>query len=136
MSPYDRVLVIRKTGMYSVVDAPEKLFVDRGMLFCGFVDEDRVYNLLYKENETGYLYIKRCKIDRFILNRGYELAPEGCRILKLTTDSDRAIRAHFKPKPRVRITEEEFVIAEYPVRGNRARGIRLANREVQTVKFI
>ena len=136
VSPYDRVLVIRKTGTYSVVDAPEKLFVDKGMLFCGFVDEDRVYNILYKETKTGYLYIKRCRIGRFILNRGYELAPEDCRILKLTTDTKRTIQARFKPKPRVRITEEEFVIAEYPVRGNRARGIRLANREVQTVKFI
>ena len=118
-----------------MVDAPEKLFVDKGMLFCGFVDEDRDYNILYKENKTGYLYIKRCRIDRFILNRGYELAPEGCRILKLTTDSKRTIQARFKPKPRVRITEEKFVIADYPVRGNKARGIRLANREVQTAKF-
>lgn len=136
VSPYDRVLVIRKSGTYSVVDAPEKLFVDKGMLFCDFVDEDRVYNILYKENRTGYLYIKRCRIDKFILNRGYELAPEGCRILKLTTNSRRTIQANFKPKPRVRITEEQFAIADYPVRGNRARGIRLANREVKSVKFI
>ncbi len=136
VSPYDRVLVIRKSGTYSVVDVPEKLFVDKGMLFCNFIDEDRVYNIFYKENKTGYLYIKRCKIDKFILNRGYELAPEGCRILKLTTNSKRTIQAKFKPKPRVRITEEEFNIGDYPVRGNRARGIRLANREVKSVKFI
>lgn len=136
VSPYDRVLVIRKSGTYSVVDAPEKLFVDKGMLFCNFIDEDRVYSVFYKENRTGYLYIKRCRIDKFILNRGYELAPEGCRILKFTTDSSRTIRVCFKPKPRVRITEEDFTIDEYPVRGNRARGIRLANREVKSVKFI
>ncbi len=136
VSAYDRVLVIRKSGMYSVVDVPEKLFVDKGMLFCGFVVEDRVYNVFYKENRTGYLYIKRCRIDKFILNRGYELAPEGCRILKLTTDSSRTVRAFFKPKPRVRITEEDFTIDEYPVRGNKARGIRLANREVRSVKFV
>ena len=119
-----------------MVDAPEKLFVDKGMLFCNFVDESRVYNILYKENRTGYLYIKRCKIDKFILNRGYELAPEGCRILKLTTKSDGTIHAQFKPKPRVRITEEQFAIADYPVRGNKARGIRLAAREVQSAKFV
>ena len=136
VSAYDRVLVIRKSGTYSVVDAPEKLFVDKGMLFCNFIDEDRVYNVFYKENRTGYLYIKRCRIDKFILNRGYELAPEGCRILKLTTDSSRTVRAFFKPKPRVRITEEDFTIDEYPVRGNRAGGIRLASREVRSVKFV
>ena len=47
VSPYDRVLVIRKTGTWSVQDAPDRLFVDKGILFCGFVDPERVYTLLY-----------------------------------------------------------------------------------------
>ncbi len=135
VSQYDRILVIRKTGAYSVIDAPEKLFVDKNMLFCDFIDEERVYNILYREDKTGYPCIKRCNIDKFILNRGYELIPENCRILKLTTESEQKIIANYKPKPRVRILEEEFNIEDYPIRGNRAKGIRLAPREVQTAKF-
>ena len=41
----------------------------------------------------------------------------------------------YKPKPRVRILSEEFQVDEFPVRGNRARGIRLATREVKTARF-
>ena len=135
VSPYDRILVIRSSGAYSVIDVPEKLFVDKGMLFCGFVDEDRVYNILYKEEKTGSPYIKRCKIDRFILNRGYALVPDGCRLLKLTIDPGQRIELEYKPKPRVRILSEEFQVDDYPVRGNKARGIRLATREMKSARF-
>ena len=134
VSPYDRVLVIRRTGAYSVHDVPEKLFVDKGMLFCGFVDKDRVYTAVYRD-AGGYPFIKRCHIQKFILNKGYNLVPEGCRILKLTTESTQDIAVEYKPRPRVRILEESFRIEDYPIRGSRARGIRLAAREVQSVKF-
>ena len=135
VSPYDRILVIRSTGAYSMIDAPEKLFVDKGMLYCGFIDEDRVYTVIYKEGKTNYPYIKRCKIDRFILNKGYSLIPDGCRPLKLTIESGQQIEVDYKPKSRVRILSEEFQVDEFPVRGNRARGIRLATREVKTVRL-
>ncbi len=34
VSSYDRVLVIRTSGVYSVIDAPQKLFVDKGLHAC------------------------------------------------------------------------------------------------------
>ena len=136
VSPYDRVLVIRKTGVYAVHDVPEKLFVDKGMLFCGFVDEERVYTLIYKDTQSGCPYIKRFGIDKFILNRGYSLVPEGCRVLKFTTEPSLKVLLEYKPKPRVRILEQEFTTDDYPVRGNRAKGIRLSTREVQNAKFV
>ena len=135
VSAYDRVLVIRKDGTYSVVDAPEKLFVGGGMLHSGFVDKDLVFNVLYKD-EKGIAYIKRSRIDKFILNRSYNLVPEGGRLLKLTTDSKRSVALDYKPKPRVRVLHEEFVIGDYPIRGLKAGGIRLSPRELKGCKFI
>ena len=134
VSPYDRVLAIRKTGAWSVHDVPEKLFVDKGMLFCGFVDKDRVYTLTYKDPK-GFPCIKRCHIEKFILNRGYNLVPDGCKILKLTTDSGQNVVVDYKPKPRLRVLQETFSIADYPIRGNKARGVRLAPREAKSAKF-
>ncbi|SVC78992.1 uncharacterized protein METZ01_LOCUS331846, partial [marine metagenome] len=49
VSNYDRVLVIRQDGTYSVVDAPDKLFVGKGMLYCGLVDKDVVFTVLYRD---------------------------------------------------------------------------------------
>jgi topoisomerase-4 subunit A len=41
VSPYDRVLVIASDGTYRVIDAPEKLFVGKGMLYAGLADKGR-----------------------------------------------------------------------------------------------
>jgi len=133
VSAYDRVLVIRQDGSYSIADAPDKLFVGKGMLHCGFADKDLVFNALYKDAK-GYGYIKRCRIDKFILNRSYSLIPDGCTLLKLSTDAIATISVDYKPKPRVRVLHEEFAVADYPVRGLKASGIRLAAREMQSCK--
>ena len=135
VSLFDRVLAIRKDGSYSVVDAPDKLFVGKGMLHCGFVDKDQVFNVIYKD-KVGATYIKRCVIDKFILGRNYELVPDNCKLMKLTTDSDKKIVLDYKPKPRLRKLNEVFPIDQYPVRNLRAGGIRLSNKELEGCKLV
>lgn len=135
VSQYDRILVIRKDGIYSVIDVPDKLFVDKGMLHCGFVDKDVVFNVVYRDAK-GFPYIKRCTIEKFILNKTYDLIPDSCKLLKLTTDSDKIVALDYKPRPRLRKLNEEFSIAQYPVRGLRAGGIRLATKELQNCKIV
>ena len=135
VSPYDRVLVIRKTGAYSVIDVPDKLFVDKNMLFCGFVDKDIVFNVIYRDEATKFPYIKRCRIEQFILNKGYSIVPENCTVLKLTTDSEAIVTLEYKPKPRLKVLEETFIIKDYLVKGVKAGGVRLSNKEVKSVKI-
>ena len=135
VSPYDRVLVIKKSGVWSVQDAPDRLFVDKGMLFCDFVDPERVYTLLYRD-EKGNPCLKRFQIDKFILKKGYDLVPPGGKPIKLTTERDQMVVVDYKPKPRVRVAQEEFEVEEFLVKGNRAKGVRLANREVKGGKFV
>jgi len=134
VSQYDRVLIMRKDGSYSVVDAPDKLFVGTGMLYCGFVDKEQIFNVVYKDKKD-FTYIKRCIVDKFILNRMYSLVPEGCKLLKLTLDSERKVEVEYKPKPRLRVLHEAFNISDYPVRGLRAGGIRLSAKEMQGCKI-
>ncbi len=136
VSEYDRVLVIRKNGEYSVIDVPEKLFVGKGMLYCGFVDKDVIFNVLYKEKKTSYPYIKRCRIDKFILNKEYSLVPDGCVALKLTTDSSKKLSLQYKHELRMRVLDGEFSIADYPVRGLKARGLRIAKKKLKSAKFV
>ncbi len=135
VSAYDRILVIRKDGTYSVIDAPDRLFVGKGMLHCGLVDKAQVFNVVYRD-ENGSTYIKRCRIDKFVLNRSYALVPEKARILKLTTDSERRITLAYKPRPRLRVLEEEFPISRYPVRGLKAKGIRLSTKELKSCRIV
>ncbi|MBN1601034.1 MAG: DNA topoisomerase IV subunit A [Chitinispirillaceae bacterium] len=134
VSNYDRILVIRKNGLYSIVDAPDKLFVDKGMLYCGIVDKELVFNVLYREDSTKYPYIKRCKIDQFILNKGYSLTPDGCTVLKVTTNSEAIVTVEYKPKPRLKMLIETFAFKNFLVKGSKASGVRLANKEMKSVK--
>jgi topoisomerase-4 subunit A len=134
VSNYDRILVIRKNGLYSVIDAPDKIFVDKGMLYCGLVDKEMVFNVVYREESTKYPYIKRCKIDQFILNKGYNLAPDDCTVLKVTTDSEAIVTVEYKPKPRLKLLIETFAFKNFLVKGSKAGGVRLANKEMKSVK--
>ncbi|MBN1758840.1 MAG: DNA topoisomerase IV subunit A [Chitinispirillaceae bacterium] len=136
VSLYDRILVIRKSGAYSVVDAPEKLFVDKGMLHCGFVDKELVFNVVYRDNATGYPYLKRCRIEKFILNKGYSIVPDNCTVLKLTTEEGMYVNCEYKPKPRLKVLEEAFAIDDFLIKGVKAGGVRLANKEVKSVKLL
>lgn len=139
VSQYDRILVLRKTGAYSVIDVPEKLFVDKGMLYCGFADHETcaktVFTLVYK-NEKGHPYIKRCRIEKFILSRGYSIIPDNCTVLKATTLEDIYLTINYKPKPRLRVLQETFRVSDYTIKGVKARGVRLASREVKSARFL
>jgi len=140
VSLYDRILVIRKTGAYSVSDAPDKAFVDKGILYCGFADKETtskiIFTVVFKDDETGYPYIKRCQIEQFILNKGYLIVPEKCTPLRLTTDQNAELQVEYKPLPRIRVLEETFKVSEYLVKGAKSGGVRLASREVKSVKFV
>jgi len=138
-SQYDRILVLRKTGAYSVINVPEKLFVDKGMLYCGFADQETcaqtVFTIVYK-NEKGYAHIKRCRIEKFILSKGYSIIPDNCTVLKATTLEDVSLTINYKPKPRLRVLQQTFSVSDYIIKGVKAQGVRLANKEVKSARFV
>ena len=139
VSPYDRVLVIRKTGAYSVCNVPDKMFVDKGMFYCGFADKETtarvVFTVVFRDDATGFPYIKRCQIEQFILNKGYSIVPDGCTPLKLTTAKTADLLLEYKPAPRIRVLEESFKTGDFLVKGVKSGGVRLATREMKSAKF-
>jgi topoisomerase IV subunit A len=136
VSLYDRVLVIRKNGVYSVINVADKLFVDKGMLFCGFVDKETVYSMVYKHAENLNPYIKRCTIEQFIMQKAYMLVPEGSTVQLFTTEKEGTIEVEYKPRAYLRVLEESFNLADYLVKGVKAQGVRLSNKEAKAVKFV
>jgi topoisomerase-4 subunit A len=140
VSPFDRILVIRRTGAYSVIDVADKTFVDKGMLYCGFADKETLasttFTIVYRDEETSFPYIKRCKIEQFILNKGYSIVPDKCTPLKLTLDPRATLEVEYKPLPRIRVLNETFKVKDYLVKGAKAGGVRLASREIKNARFI
>ncbi len=140
VSVYDRLLVIRKDGTYFVMNAPDKVFIDKGMLHCVIAEKeqmpDTVFTILYKSSESGALYIKRCRIEKYILDKSYSLVPDDAKLVYLTTREEGQVNLVYVPKPRVKIHEESFDISSYIVKGIKAGGVRLTTREVKSCKFV
>lgn len=140
VSPYDRILVMRAGGTYSVVDVPEKLFVDKGMLSCGLADKEilpkRVFSIIYRDKKTKYAYLKRCKIEQYILGKSYPIIPDGAEVLRVTTQEDVLAEVTYVKKPQIRILKESFDVAEFLIKGVRASGARMAPREVRSARFV
>lgn len=135
VSHYDRLLVIKKDASYSVMDAPEKLFIDKGMLYCGFIEPKLIFNIVYKNKKTGQAFVKRCQIEKFILNKVYELIPEDCSVLSFVTGEKLNIELTYKPKERQKVKEEKFALSDFPIRGLKAGGLKLSSKEVKSAKF-
>ena len=137
VTPFDRVLFVRKSGIYTVCNVPEKIFVDSGMWYCGFAEKEEIskvlFTIIYRDPKTQYAYIKRCRIEQYIMNKDYMLAPDGMEVLYIGTAKDFSFKLHYLAKPRVKILEETFKASSYEEKGLKAQGVRLSNREA--VKF-
>ena len=137
VSPFDRILTIRKNGMYSVTDLPEKTFAGADAWWIGVADKEElsktIFTIIYKEKGSGIACIKRCIIEGWIMNKDYFLVPDGATVLHIDTRLKFTFILRYVPKPRLKVLAEEYKAHNYSVRGLKAGGIRLSNKDVSKV---
>jgi topoisomerase-4 subunit A len=138
VSPYDRILVMRRSGVYSVCDVPQKMFVDKGMWFCEIAEKEIINNILFtvifRDPKTKYCFIKRCRIPSWIMNRDYFIAPDGMEVLHVDTREKFSFTLNYEKKPRVKVLEEAFKAQDFEEKGIKTLGVRLAAKEVESIK--
>jgi topoisomerase-4 subunit A len=139
VSPYDKIIVVRRNGVYTALTVPEKLFVDKGMLYCGSAEKEALAKLLftvvYKDGSTGFPHIKRCRIETYVSGRDYILVPEGASILLFSAEDDFDFTLIYAPKPRMKVKEEGFSAKSFGEKGLKAQGVRLASKEVLSAEL-
>jgi topoisomerase-4 subunit A len=138
LSAFDRILVLKKNGTWSVTDLPEKAFVGPGAWYVGAADKDTlsgtVFTVIYKEAKTGCPCIKRCIIEGWIMNKEYSLVSEGAVVLHVDTRPKFSFNVNYVPKPRLKVLKESFKAQDYNIRGLKAGGLRLAAKEAKSVE--
>ena len=135
-SEYDRILLIFKDGLYRVVNVADKVFIGSNLLWMGVVNNDLVFNVIYRSGLENLTYVKRFKTPKFIINRDYRLFPEHKRsIIQLLVVGDKDVRARvsFVPSARARYNRIEVEFDEYLIKGAAAKGKRVGNRTVRSV---
>jgi topoisomerase-4 subunit A len=139
VSVYDRVLLIRGDTSYQVIEVPEKLFVGKDLLFAGLAEkellENTVYNVVYRNTENKFGYVKRFKITQFISGRLYKsFLPENSELLAFAVGSNLLIEPEFAQKSLLK--NEHFAVNDYLVKGVQAGGVRLKPKEILKAKFV
>ena len=140
VGPYDRVFVLRRTGVYTVFDVPQKLFVDKNMWYCGSAEKDVlsqvVFTIIYRDPATMFCYIKKCRVEQYIMNRDYIIVPDGMEVLHIDTRAQFDFALNYVKKPRMKIDREQFSTAEYEEKGVKAQGVRLASKETASIEIV
>ena len=137
ITPFDRILYVRKSGIYSVTEAPDKVFVGPELRYCGFADKDSLskilFTIIYRDPETQYAYVKRCKIAAYIMNRDYFFASDGMEVLHVDTRKNFTFELNYVKKPKMKVFTEKFKAQDYLEKGLKALGVRVTAKEVESI---
>jgi topoisomerase-4 subunit A len=137
VSPFDRIITVRDNGTWFVADIKEKAFVGANAWYIAVADKEElantIFTIIYTDAKNGLPYIKRCVIEGWIMNKDYSLVPEGATVLHIDTRAKFNFTAKYKPKPRLKVLEEKFKAQNFAVKGLKANGVRLSNKEIQKI---
>ena len=137
VTPFDKVIYVRKSGIYSVSECPKKIFVGPELRYCGLADKESLskvlFTVLYRDPATQYVYIKRCKIAGYIMNRDYFFAPDGMEVLHVDTRKTFDFKLNYVPKGRIKKLTETFKAGNYEEKSLKAKGVRVASKEVKDI---
>ena len=138
VTPFDRIFIMRHSGIYTVCDVPDKLFVDTGMWYCNYAEKEIInsvlFTVIYRDPKTKFCFIKKCRIPSWIMNRDYLIVPDGMEVLHIDTREKFSFTLHYTKKPRIKVREETFNSADYEEKGHKSQGVRLSQHETDSVK--
>jgi len=130
ISEYDRFVLFLDDGTYRVVPVQEKYFIDGKVLYCGVLDKTRVFTAVYREKDTRVAFLKRFRVESFILDKEYRFVPEGGSQLFFTHEPEMRLDYWFERSPRTRRRKDGCLIGAFKVTGESAKGVQLCGRKI------
>ncbi len=141
-SNLDEVIVFGKDGLMKVIKIAEKMFVGKSPLRVNVFrrDEEKVYNMVYRDGKSGRLYAKKFKVGGVTREKEYPLfkTHSKSRIFFFAVhDNEKKnsnILVHLDPElKRVKEMEIEFDFAWIDLQGRGAKGTTLTAHKVDRV---
>lgn len=135
---FDKLLILFQDGTYTVTNIPEKKYMHQQakVAWIGLADKETVISVIYHDPATKYDYAKRFVIKQFILDKIYNFIEPDCQIKLISSQNDISLEFRFKPKERQKVSNLIFMMNDVAVKGVSAKGIRIANKEVLSIKMV
>jgi topoisomerase IV subunit A len=131
-SPLDRLMLVWESGRYQMIPPPERMFVDKDLLYFGIYDRERVFTIVY--NTVKATFLKRFAFGGAIMNRDYSCTQEGAKIRFVTDKPVKELRLKYRHTKGSRVDEQTFSTDAVIVRGPKARGLQVTKRTVTSAQ--
>jgi topoisomerase-4 subunit A len=142
-SEIDDVILFYKTGLYKIITISDKIFVGQDVLYVNVFkknDKRTIYNVIYRDGETGRCFIKRFPVVGVLRDREYNVT-QGTNdsvILYFSANPNgeaETVRIILKPKLHRKITVFEKDFSEVMIKGRNSRGNLLAKVEIHKISL-
>lgn len=134
-SEYDKLFLIFKNGMYKIVPVSDKFYIGKDLEWFGAVEEEMVFNVIYRDGMENLTYAKRFKTPSYILEKEYRLFTEHkkSKLLLLEFGEGKFAKINLMPSARARTNNLEISFDDYLIKNAAAKGKRVSNRVVRRV---
>ncbi|MDD2240712.1 MAG: DNA topoisomerase IV subunit A [Kiritimatiellae bacterium] len=132
-SSYDKLILVWDDCSYRVIPPPEKLFVDKNLIYAAIYDRDRVMTLVYTANQITHL--KRFTFGGIIQNKDYFCAPkaENPKALFFADNQPATLYVKYGPRKGQQIHQQEFEPTKVAIRTPKTRGIQMTTKRVTSI---
>lgn len=153
-SPIDDVIIFYRDGTYKITKIQEKLFIGETekakkekkkaeVIHINIFrknDNRTIYNVVYRDGETGTCFIKRFNVTGVTHDKEYDLTTGtlGSRILYFTANSNgeaEVIKITLRPNPKLKRISFEKDFSDILVKGRQSRGNLLTRLEVHKISL-
>ncbi|MBS1530723.1 MAG: DNA gyrase/topoisomerase IV subunit A, partial [Bacteroidetes bacterium] len=129
-SDIDEIIVFRGDGKCMITKVQEKVFVGKDIIHAGVFkknDERTVYNMIYKDGQSGVSYIKRFSVVGVTRDKEYDLTKgtKGSKVLYFTANPNgeaEVINISLKPHSKLRKLQFDEDFAAVAIKGRGSMG--------------
>ncbi len=142
-SDIDDVIVFHRDGTYFISKVSDKAFIGKNPLYVAVFkknDKRTIYNVVYKDGESGVFYMKRFSVTGVTRDKEYNLTKEtkGSRIAYFSANPNgeaETLRVVLKPKPRIKKLIFEVDLGELAIKGRQSMGNILTKYDVHKISL-
>ncbi len=142
-SDIDDIIVFHRDGTYFITKVADKAFIGKNPLHVAVFkknDKRTIYNVVYKDGESGFSYMKRFSVTGVTRDKEYNLTKEtkGSRIVYFSANPNgeaEVLKVVLKPKPRIKKLIFEEDLGELAIKGRQSMGNILTKYEVQKISL-
>ena len=133
----DRILTLMETGAYRLMSFDLGNHFEEDMIQIAKHYPQRIITAVYRENKSGYWYIKRFMVEESDKRQSF-VEEENSRFISLSLNACPQLRVVFDAKANKKEIEDLIVdpVEFIAVKGFKAKGKRLSNHAIKKVEWL